>query len=548
MSGRPTPIDAVQQARRHFLKQLLSLAAMPIAAGVAGCRGIGKYSHITGKIVGANSKTGHLLRGAASFATPTQKKEVDILIVGGGISGLSANRWLKQKGLTNVLLLEMDEQAGGNSVSGANSASAYPWGAHYLPIPDVANQELLGFLHSTNTITGYSQAGLPIYNEYHLCHDPQERLFINGMWQEGLVPRIGITTEDRQQIARFFAEVETYKNKKGADGKYQFQIPIDQSSNEDSFRELDKISFDRYLTTNNYTSPYLRWYLEYGCKDDYGATLSDTSAWAGLHYFVARRGVAANASPSSVLTWPEGNAFLMRHLKEQGVGEIYTRKLVYKVQTTDSGIDVFCYDTSLHTTLQICSKRVILATPQYVNRKLLPAATYRESIYPMLSYAPWLVANITLNQFPHTVGYPLCWDNVIFGQQSVGYIYANQQNLNHVGKSVITYYLPFTGDPAKMRTRVHQSTYSQWQEMIIKELEFAHNGITQHITQLDIWVWGHGMIRPTPGYIWGKERELARQPIADKIFFAHTDLSGISIFEEGFYQGIHAAEQLLATL
>jgi len=29
---------------------------------------------------------------------------------------------------------------------------------------------------------------------------------------------------------------------------------------------------------------YLRWYVDYGCRDDYGAPASATSAWAGVHY------------------------------------------------------------------------------------------------------------------------------------------------------------------------------------------------------------------------------------------------------------------------
>jgi hypothetical protein len=51
----------------------------------------------------------------------------------------------------------------------------------------------------------------------------------------------------------------------------------------------------------------LRWYLDYACKDDYGLDSQKISAWAGLHYFASRQGLAANASESdSVLTWPEG--------------------------------------------------------------------------------------------------------------------------------------------------------------------------------------------------------------------------------------------------
>jgi hypothetical protein len=56
------------------------------------------------------------------------------------------------------------------------------------------------------------------------------------------------------------------------------------------------------------------------------------------------------------------------------------------------------------------------------------------------------------------------------------------------------------------------------------------------------------MIAPTPGFVWGTERQRAAQPIADRVFFAHSDLSGVSIFEEAFYQGIRAAKEVLSTI
>lgn len=55
------------------------------------------------------------------------------------------------------------------------------------------------------------------------------------------------------------------------------------------------------------------------------------------------------------------------------------------------------------------------------------------------------------------------------------------------------------------------------------------------------------MISPHKGFIHGDVKKQLQQPIDNKIFFAHTDLAGISIFEEAFYQGIKAAKQILAT-
>lgn len=521
------------------------LLAAPFTSPVFnGCADNDPYEHIKGSIVGANHKTGHMLR-QGKFPAASKSISTDVLIAGGGITGLSAMRWLKQNGVDNVLLLEMNGNVGGNSISGRNAVSAYPWAAHYLPIPDVANAELISFLRSVDVIKSFDERGLPVYNEYYLCHDPEERLYINGHWQEGLIPQFGVGKEDRQQIGRFMASVEEMKTKTGSDGKPCFAIPVDASSTDEEYRKLDSISLHKYLEDNGYTSQYLRWYLEYCCKDDYGCTLAQTSAWAGLHYFASRRGKAANAASSAVLTWPGGNAFLMNHLRVQAGDGIQTNMLVHSVRRDDKGVEVLCYDAQHKTGIAIAAKKVLLCTPQYVTKRILA----REQPVQTPSYAPWMVANITLHSLPHTNGVPLSWDNVVYGREYVGYVYANHQDLSAPKKGVITFYLPITeDDPTKARNRIYNSTYEQWKKLVVDELTYAHPDIAQHIDHIDVWIWGHGMVRPAPGYIWGTERQAAMQPIDDAIFFAHTDLSGISIFEEGFYQGINAAKSILRSI
>ena len=60
---------------------------------------------------------------------------------------------------------------------------------------------------------------------------------------------------------------------------------------------LDKMSAAQWLDSHRWTSPRLRWLFEYACRDDYGAMLDDTSAWAGVFYFASR--VAAPGKPRS---------------------------------------------------------------------------------------------------------------------------------------------------------------------------------------------------------------------------------------------------------
>jgi hypothetical protein len=91
-------------------------------------------------------------------------------------------------------------------------------------------------------------------------------------------------------------------------------VPLVLSSADPAFRRLDGITFSAWLAAEGYSAPSLHTYLDYVCRDEYGATPDKVSAWAGLHYFASRGGQAANAADGSLLTWPDGLAFLARGL------------------------------------------------------------------------------------------------------------------------------------------------------------------------------------------------------------------------------------------
>ena len=229
-----------------------------------------------------------------------------VVIVGGGIAGLAAARQLQRRSWADFLLLELEPAVGGSSASGRNSASAYPWGAHYVPLPNEESSEVLALFAELGITRGTDASGAPIYDEEMLCSDPMERLFDAGRWQEGLLPQIGISHNDEQQYNAFFEQLERLRTMRGADGRPAFAIPLDLSSQDSALLALDTITMADWMTREGFDSEPLRWYVDYSCRDDYGAGIAQVSAWAGLHYFAARRGRAANADADAVVTWPEG--------------------------------------------------------------------------------------------------------------------------------------------------------------------------------------------------------------------------------------------------
>jgi hypothetical protein len=223
--------------------------------------------------------------------------------------------------------------------------------------------------------------------------------------------------------------------------------------------------------------------------------------------------------------------------------------LAYQISDETDYAVVRALDTTTDRTILIRAKKVIVATPQFITKQLLRTLAPDRVTTDSFRYAPWMVANLTVSGLPQGRGMPLCWDNVLYSMPSVGYISANHQDLQNSSQRVLTFYKPLTEEPPDAaRQSAFGTSYKQWLAQILDELETAHAGVTAQVSQAEICVWGHGMIAPSPGFIWGADRQRAAKPIDNRVFFAHSDLSGISIFEEAFYQGIRAANEVIDTL
>lgn len=500
-----------------------------------------------GEIVGASAKIGHLLRDNHPFPAPVSMRTCGVAIVGAGISGLSAARWLNRNGITDLCILDLESRPGGNAVSGQNNISAYPWGAHYIPIPNNDLPELIEFLKESGIITGFNDKDLPIYNEYDLCQDPQERLYLNGKWQTDIIPRLGLSPADQTDITRFLKTMDQFRDAKGADGLQAFAIPIDRSSKDPTYTRFDTITMTQWLAENQYHSPYLKWYVNYCMRDDFGTLADQISAWTGIHYYAARKGTAANAHHYDVLTWAEGNGRLVRELIAPISDRIHPNALVTSIDPDQ--LTLHYYDTQTKQVHAIKANHLILATPQFITNRLLPVSEERAGIVrENMHYTPWMVANLTVNNLEERSGAPLSWDNVIYGTESLGYVEATHQQIQQIKETrVLTFYWPITDrDPIAARQWALNNTHSDWARLIFDDLRKVHPDIEQQTDRIDIMVWGHAMAQPRPGWIHGSARPKLQQSYNDHIHFAHTDLAGISIFEEGFYQGIHAATKILS--
>lgn len=530
--------------RRHSLK-LMAAAAAQIT--VSRCGAFSRRSFPI-RSSGANAASGHRLR-TGGFSEPVRTIDQRILIVGAGVAGLSAARSLAIAGERDFVVLDLEQQVGGNSRAGHGPHGLCPLGAHYLPIPDPADTELIAFLRECGVCIGKDdRTGLPIYNEEHLCGDPQERLFHRGSWRSGLRP---VTEEGADQFARFEALVERCAAARGSDGLWAFDVPVSRCSQAPdmaAFRDLDRIPFSELLTREGITGEAARWYLDYCCLDDYGATSDTVSAFAGLHYFAARRGVAANAGAGSVLTWPQGNAFLVEALARHSIGSFRGQQLTYAVRVANDFVEVDVFDDVARETIRYRAQQVILCVPGFVVDRLLGSRVPQgEKAIP---YAPWVVVNLSLDGAPEERGgEPMAWDNVRYGSGSLGYVDSTHQRLDRVPGPILTHYRAITGaTPAEARNLLHDRTPQALVEEALEELRIVHPDIDSRIVDAEVAVWGHGMAVPVPGLITGALLKDRATPIGERLHFAHADLSGYSIFEEAFHHGQRAAQEVLNAL
>jgi hypothetical protein len=473
---------------------------------------------VAGAFVNESYQAGHLLRDRASFPAPKRVEKAQVVIVGGGIAGLSAAWRLRKHGFTDFVLLEMNDAAGGNARWGENEISAYPWVAHYVPVPGpkaVYVRELFEDL-------AVLQNGQ--WNERYLCFSPQERLFLYGRWQEGIEPSVGLKPRDREQFQRL-EEIFTKHRNSG-----EFTIPLELGRSNRS-AELDRVTFSDWLSQQGFDSPLVNWYMNYACRDDYGALARDTSAWAGIHYFASRE-----AEEKGPLTWPEGNGWITRRLLERVGENVRTSRMTHRIIPSLRGVIVEAGDT------QYQCEFVIFAAPTFL-------APYIVENFPPIHnfvYSPWLTANLTLDRLPDARGAEAAWDSVFLDSPTLGYVDATHQSIrSHIDKTVWTFYWALAeGEPAQNRRFLLERDWTYWKEAILHDLERVHSDIRQCVTRIDIMRMGHAMIRPVPGTIFSPERQrLARRE--GRIFFANSDLSGISIFEEAQYHGVTAAQEIL---
>jgi hypothetical protein len=556
--------------RRTFLTAAASAATSVLSAGCTQTA-----APLEGGFAGIDMARGHALRDvlgkSGHLPAPSVQRRTRVLIAGGGIAGLAAARALRLAGVDEVALLEMEDNAGGNSRAGSVLGRACPQGAHYLPVPGDSAPEVQDLLEEL----GLRQrvAGRWRYDEFALCHSPQERLFWQGQWHYGLLPVDGVPPHTLAQYRLFAQRIQTLARAAAFAmptfanwGKNQPIAPI--------LLALDAITFDAWLAGEGLDDPHLRWYLNYCCRDDYGAGSAGVSAWAGIHYFASRHGFTApgEAGPDDegegegVLTWPEGNGFLARKLTEPLAlaNQSHTGHSVLSITEQRLGVQVDALDHTSGQVVRWHAERCVVALPVVLAARVVQnPPEFLRAAAAQLTSAPWVVTNIAISApLTDRAGAAPAWDNVLYQDGAaggLGYVDAGHQRLDPRAAvtlpTVLTYYQAL-GDVPDARAQLARQPWQHWAEAAIAALSLPHPDLRERVERAEVTRYGHAMAIPRPGglkilsqigiqrlsvgrkqLLNGEQQRALPTPATARLAFAHADWSGYSVFEEAFTRG-----------
>jgi monoamine oxidase len=494
--------------------------------------------------VGDAPSRGHRLRDGTPLSAPSRQQRTDVVVVGSGIAGLAAARALRRAGIDDMALIDLNDAPGGNSRGHTMAGLPCPLGAHYLPLPGEAAHEVGEWLYEIGVAR--HELGRRVYDERQLCHSPQERLFFDGAWHEGLLPPADAGSATLAQYRRFAERVSS------AQREFGFAMPTQRAPWTPAHAALDAITFAQWLGHEGLDDARLRWYLDYCCRDDYGAGVGTVSAWAGLHYFASRHGfhVAGDAESErdGVLTWPEGNARLVQHLAAPLGERWHAGCVATRVAVERHGVIVDLWNDRAQVTERWTAKQAVMALPLFVAARILaepPQALTQAA--SALRYAPWLVANLHLDRaLLDRTGAPPSWDNVSYGSVGLGYVNAQHQGLSAVpNATVLTAYRAL---PVAQRSALLDQPWQHWARTVIDDLAATHPDLPGKVARIDLTRHGHAMSIPLPGVRGHAALKALRDGNTPRLYWAHADVAGYSVFEEAFTAGDAAGRAAAAAL
>ncbi len=455
---------------------------------------------------------------------PAPSETVDVCVVGGGISGLSAAYMLRG---FHPVLLDPHQRFGGNARGENWAGNKYSLGSAYVITPDAGS-----FLESF-----YAELGLDQVFRVSGPPDPiatQGRI-INDFWTAGGSAQIpdAAPFSDYASVVNFMA-LESYPD-----------IPLDTADPENQWiLDLDRKTFKQDLQERMTYDipPLLEQAIQAYCFSSFGARWDEISAAAGWNF------VAAEEFDRWV--FPGGNAYMaqmlwrkLRQIELDRPGPagpmLRNKSLAVDVRLTGDQVQVTYVDRK-GTLQSLLARRVVMACPKFVCKRIMhgveSADPEKFSAMGMLQYPAYMVANVLLNRQLDTDFYdvfllnddnqPPSSDGDNCETRPVADVLnGDYTDPGGTSRSVLTLYWPVPGHWMRY-CLAFESPYERFVQKILPQIDGILGTVgadRSDIAQIRLSRWGHALPVAAPNLIADGIIDHLRRPFEGSVYFVNQD-------------------------
>jgi protoporphyrinogen oxidase len=461
---------------------------------------------------GDNPVQGHYVRDNPPTKSVPPRERFDVVIVGGGISGLTAAHGLKDK---RVLVLEKDRSPGG-------AAKMKEWnGVKYT-------------LGPTNVRLGYDvelngrrfDYLTPFFDEigvrWSKIHEPTDALFVRGKLIKNIlgegVDELPFSKGRKEKFKEAWEYLKTLLESPDSP-----VVPIE--ANGAKALKLDRQSLGHMLDR---FGPDVGALVDLMSRSMFGGGSHEVSAFAALAYL---RGEFSEQYGA-----PGGTGILVERLQSTTKDCIRTRCIVAGIEQDGSSAYVTYLDED-HTPVTVGCKVVIYAASKHVaNRIFRDLPTKKVNALYRMKFDAYFVANLFCDSTVYDDSFGVYFEDAIFTDLSVNNWL--KRGGNKSGKQVLSLFCP---RGVNGRDELLSKPIRSWLPKILSDLERYIPGSAARVSGVEICRYGHHYAIPYPGFITGDRKIIKKR--YRRYLFAKDDTQGVPCLESAIWSGMKAAEE-----
>jgi oxygen-dependent protoporphyrinogen oxidase len=492
----------VSANRRDFIKFVVAgavTAGCPIDLSLVAAQAPDSQKNHAADVDGEDNRICHQVRdkGTGFFTRPPASAAHDVVIVGGGVSGLTAAYRLQHR---DFLLLEKEPHWGGNAFAMEYEGSTYGTGSAFL-----AKDE---FAYDFAKEIGLQP--LPV-------NSPDASIvrgeLIPDTWGDGL-DKLPYPPPVRESFKKFKKEM--------------LAIDVEKRTT-----ELDGRTFSDFL--KGYPDELKQWWDNFG-PSNWGATSEDTAAAVAIW---ALQEMGEESRADDRCTWPGGLGAITKKLADS-----LQSKHKDRMQTGATTVAVVSEKEEVQVTYMlgeevktVAAKAVIMATPKFITWRIVEGLPDKQiAAMRQIRYIPYPVVNLIFDKPVFNHGY----DTWCPGNSFTDFIVADWVIRKQAGYrqkfNILSCYTPLNEEQRSFL--LNETGARRVAAHVLADFQKLMPELNVDPVEVHIFRRGHPLYMSTPG-LYTQVQPVARQPM-DRVFFANTDSEGPESTTNG---GILAAQR-----